>query len=237
MALPVLAATRVDHGECIYETDMTQKSRYRQNAKGLTFPSSEKLEQADPTLSAAAQVKHPKRRSTGKKWSYNVLPTSTSLVSELMASCLGAAPLRDGQMLIEAGVLAFRCRKNGEPEILLISRRRSKKWGIPKGRVEPHLNFSELAAQEAFEEAGVVGYVTPNAVGMFRERRRSKTELNRQSIKVWIYLFKIVKTLRKWPEMQKRQTRWASCEIAAQQFREPVLVHLCHWLAQHGSKI
>jgi 8-oxo-dGTP pyrophosphatase MutT (NUDIX family) len=101
-----------------------------------------------------------------------------------MASCQGAAPLCDGQTLIEAGVLAFRCRKNGEPEILLVSRRRSKNWGIPKGRVEPHLNFSELAAEEAFEEAGVVGYISPNSVGMFRERRRSKTEVRHQIIEV-----------------------------------------------------
>lgn len=207
------------------------------NAKVLTFPPAKKLVGTDPTLKAAAHAKHAKRRSADKKWSYNVLPASTPLVSELTASCLGAAPLRDGQALIEAGVLAFRCRKNGEPEILLVGRRRSKKWGIPKGRVEPHLNFSELAAQEAFEEAGVVGYISPNSVGMFRERRRSKTELSRQIIEVWVYLFKVTKTLGKWPEMQKRQSRWASCQIAAEQLREPMLVHLCHWLAQHGSKI
>jgi 8-oxo-dGTP pyrophosphatase MutT (NUDIX family) len=74
--------------------------------------------------------------------------------------------------------LAYRCRKNSEPEILLVSKRRSKKWGIPKGRVEPHLNFGELAAKEAFEEAGVVGYVSR----MFRARRRSKNALSRQII-------------------------------------------------------
>ena len=50
--------------------------------------------------------------------------------------------------------------------------------GIPKGRVEPHLNFGELAAKEAFEEAGVVGYVSR----MFRARRRSKNALSRQII-------------------------------------------------------
>lgn len=207
------------------------------NAKVLALPLAKKSVRTEPTLKVAGQEKHPDRRSTGKKWSYNVLPASTPWVSELMASCLGTAPLGDGRALIEAGVLTFRCRKKGEPEILLISRRRSKKWGIPKGRVEPQLNFSELAAQEAFEEAGVVGYVSPNSVGMFRERRRSKNELSQQIIEVWIFLFKVRKTPVKWPEIRKRQTRWVSCQIAAQQLREPVLVHLCHWLARHGSKI
>jgi hypothetical protein len=78
LALLVIAATRVDHGECVCETDMAQKSRHRQNAKVLSFPSSKKFAQADLTRSAAAQVKHPKRLSNDKKWPYNVLPISTS---------------------------------------------------------------------------------------------------------------------------------------------------------------
>jgi 8-oxo-dGTP pyrophosphatase MutT (NUDIX family) len=131
--------------------------------------------------------------------------------------------------------LAYRCRKNSEPEILLVSKRRSKKWGIPKGRVEPHLNFGELAAKEAFEEAGVVGYVSQNSVGMFRARRRRKNALSRQIIEVWVYLFEVNKTRRKWPEMQRRQTRWVSCQVAAQQLREPMLTDICHRLAQHAS--
>ena len=62
--------------------------------------------------------------------------------------------MADGQVLLEAGVLAYR-HSHGEVEILLVSKKRSKKWGIPKGRVEPHLSFGELASKEAFEEAGV----------------------------------------------------------------------------------
>ena len=54
---------------------------------------------------------------------------------------------------MKSGVLAFRREHNGETLILLISKQRSKKWGIPKGRVLPHLSFRENAAKEAFEEA------------------------------------------------------------------------------------
>ncbi len=118
-----------------------------------------------------------------------------------------------------------------EPEILLVSKRRSQKWGIPKGRVEPHLSFGELAAKEAFEEAGVVGYISQNSVGMFRAKRRNKDGLSRQLIEVWVYLFEVTETRRKWPEMHKRRTRWASCKVAAQQLNEPLLSDLCHRLA------
>jgi hypothetical protein len=109
--------------------------------------------------------------------------------------------------------------------------------GDSEGRVEPHLNFGELAAKEAFEEAGVVGYVSQSSVGMFRARRRSKIAMSRQIIEVWVYLFEVTQTRRKWPEMHKRQTRWASCQVAAQQVREPLLTALCHRLAEHRSAV
>ena len=105
--------------------------------------------------------------------------------------------------------------------------------GHPKGRVEPHLSFSELASKEAFEEAGVVGYVSGNSVGMFRARKQNTNGLSHQIIEVWVYLFEVTDTRRKWPEMHRREIRWASCEMAAQQLREPLLAHLCHRLAQH----
>jgi 8-oxo-dGTP pyrophosphatase MutT (NUDIX family) len=203
--------------------------------KILKFPAARKLAGTDATPAAVGRIKRRKHRSIAKEWLYNVLPASMPLLSELMASCRSAPPLPQGQALMEAGVLAYRCRKNGEPEILMVSKRRSKKWGIPKGRVEPHLNFGELAAKEAFEEAGVVGYVSPSSVGMFRARRRTENALSHQIIEVWVYLFEVTRTQRKWPEMHKRQTRWVSCQVAAQQLREPVLTALCHRLAQHRS--
>jgi 8-oxo-dGTP pyrophosphatase MutT (NUDIX family) len=122
---------------------------------------------------------------------------------------------------------------NGEPLILLISKKRSKKWGIPKGKILPHLGFPENAAKEAFEEAGVIGYISPSSVGMFRAKKRSANPLlEQQIIEVWVYLLEVTETLSDWPEKGKRTTRWVSCEAAAGQLREPVLVNLCHRLAQ-----
>ena len=177
-------------------------------------------------------VAHHSRAKT-KIWSYKVWTDPPSSLSELTNTHLVPPPLTDGQVLLEAGVLAYRHRKHGEPEILLVSKKRSKKWGVPKGRVEPHLSFSELASKEAFEEAGVVGYVSGNSVGMFRARKQNTSDLSHKIIEVWIYLFEVTDTRRKWPEMHKRQIRWVSCQVAAQQLREPLLAHLCNRLAQH----
>jgi 8-oxo-dGTP pyrophosphatase MutT (NUDIX family) len=137
------------------------------------------------------------------------------------------------ERLLQSGALAYRRAKNGELRILLIRKRRSKEWGIPKGKAEAHLSFSENAAKEAFEEAGVRGSISPNSVGMFRATKRSPSRLSTRVIEVWIYLLEVTECLSHWPEKGKRQTKWVPCDVAATELREPVLVDLCHRLA-HG---
>jgi hypothetical protein len=68
----------------------------------------------------------------GIKWSsFKTGTLSMPLATEMMQA-QHAAPLAEGQTpVLESGVLAFRREGNGETRILLISRKRSKKWGIP----------------------------------------------------------------------------------------------------------
>ena len=56
--------------------------------------------------------------------------------------------------MVESGALAFRRPENGKIEILLVGKKRSKRWRIPKGRVNAALSFGETAAKEALEEPG-----------------------------------------------------------------------------------
>jgi ADP-ribose pyrophosphatase YjhB (NUDIX family) len=139
----------------------------------------------------------PRRRpkksgNRGDGWRLPSLETGTltaPFVAEMMKSREIAPPMPEGRSaMMESGVLAFRREDNGEPSILLITKRRSKNWGIPKGKVVPHLNFAENAAKEAFEEAGVIGYVWPSSVGMFRSRKRGANPLFVQIIEVWVYI-------------------------------------------------
>jgi 8-oxo-dGTP pyrophosphatase MutT (NUDIX family) len=140
-----------------------------------------------------------------------------------------APPVMRGTAMLESGALAYRRLKNGKLLILLVSKKRSKKWGIPKGKVNASLSLGETAAKEAFEEAGVIGRISPNSVGMFRAKKGTPIPKN---IEVWVYLLEVDETLSDWPEKGKRQIRWASCKAAARELREPVLTHLCHRLAQ-----
>jgi len=49
--------------------------------------------------------------------------------------------------------------RDGETLVLLVTSRDTGRWVLPKGWAERGLTGSELAAKEAFEEAGVVGEV------------------------------------------------------------------------------
>jgi ADP-ribose pyrophosphatase YjhB (NUDIX family) len=155
------------------------------------------------------------------------------LLAELMASPAVAPPLVDRNPILEAGALACRRLKTGGLSILLVSERRSGKWGIPKGRLNGRLNFNEVAAKEAFEEASIKGCVSSTSIGMFRMKKRTPSREHSQVVEVWVYLMEVRQRLRHWPEKGKREIRWVSCETTALQLGEPILADLCQRLA-HG---
>jgi len=179
--------------------------------------------------------KKPDRAIKAQAWeSFKTAFLGAPLAAEMMPAQPLAAPIPPVQpAILQSGVLAFRRKRNGDPRILLISRKRSKKWGIPKGKVGLHLSFRDNAVKEAFEEAGVVGYVSPFSVGVFHAKKRTANLQQTEIMEVWVYLLEVVETLSDWPEKGKRTTRWVTCEAAARQLREPVLAHLCHRLAQN----
>jgi 8-oxo-dGTP pyrophosphatase MutT (NUDIX family) len=171
----------------------------------------------------------------GRPWeSFKDALLTMPLAAEMMSAQQAAPPMSPSRpTTLESGVLAFRRESNGDPRVLLITRRRSKKWGIPKGRVVSHLSFRENAVKEAFEEAGVVGHVSPFSVGVFRAEKRRANSPEPEVIEVWVYLLEVAEMLSDWPEREKRTIRWVTCDAAARRLSEPVLVHLCHRLAQN----
>ena len=142
-----------------------------------------------------------------------------------------------GSVVLQSGALAYRRRNDGELLVLLITKKRSKRWGIPKGKVEAHLSFGENAAKEAFEEAGVKGKVSRNAAGMFRASKRTIGRRGARVIEVWVYLLEVTERLAQWPEKGMRRIQWVSCDVAAARLREPVLAALCHRLGRGPARL
>jgi ADP-ribose pyrophosphatase YjhB (NUDIX family) len=135
---------------------------------------------------------------------------------------------------LQSGVLAYKVAPNGKVRILLVRTTRSKKWSIPKGKARSDLTLAANAAKEAFEEAGVKGEIAPLSAGMFRTTKRAW--YGDAIIEVWIYFLKVTEQLKHWPEEGKRQTKWVSCQEAAQVLNEPFLVSLCQEIDRAGSR-
>jgi 8-oxo-dGTP pyrophosphatase MutT (NUDIX family) len=160
-------------------------------------------------------------------------PTEDASTAPTLFGQRGKVP--PGRLVLQSGALAYRRTDDGQPLVLLITKRRSKQWGIPKGRVKAHLSFAENAAKEAFEEAGVKGTVSPDAVGMFRATKRALDGRGARVIEVWVYLLEVAECLGQFPEQGKRRIEWVRSDVAAGRLQEPVLATLCDRLSR-GSK-
>ena len=130
---------------------------------------------------------------------------------------------------LQSGALVYRVTERNRRQVLLVRKRRSKRWGIPKGTAKPYLSLAQNAAKEVFEETGVIGVVEPNSIGMFRAMKRAP--VGHQVLEVWLYLLRATDSTVDFPESGERETKWVGCKKAAQQLAEPVLVELCRQLS------
>lgn len=105
-----------------------------------------------------------------------------------------AIPIRDGQ-------------------ICLISSRSGRRWVIPKGMLDPGKTAAEIALQEAWEEAGILG-VLSSAVGTYQYLKYGGTCL------VTVFPMQVCETRDEWPEMNVRRRIWVSPDEALELVEE-----------------
>src|SRR5689334_19027712 len=75
---------------------------------------------------------------------------------------------------VQYAALPWRRAKRGI-EILLITTSNTRRWIVPKGWPVEGLDPAECAAQEALEEAGVLGEVAAEPLGYFRHSKERKS--------------------------------------------------------------
>jgi 8-oxo-dGTP pyrophosphatase MutT (NUDIX family) len=97
--------------------------------------------------------------------------------------------------------------QDGETNVVLVTSRKTRRWVLPKGWADVGVAPHDLAAREAFEEAGLIGDVMPDAVGEFTYEKNLE---NNQAVlcKVSVYPFWVARQLETWPEQHQRETRW-----------------------------
>jgi 8-oxo-dGTP pyrophosphatase MutT (NUDIX family) len=121
----------------------------------------------------------------------------------------------------QVAALPLRLAKNGAIEILLVTSRDTGRWIIPKGWTSKRLRDCKAAAREAKEEAGVKGKVLREAIGTYRYIKRELG--NGALIEVRVFLLKVSKRCKRWPEKRERRRAWFDIEDAASRVSDPEL--------------
>ncbi len=112
----------------------------------------------------------------------------------------------------QAGVVAT---KDGL--VCLVTSSSGKRWVIPKGCMEPGKSPGEIALQEAWEEAGLVGVLRREPLGSFvYEKFASRHH-------VLVYAMQVTGATESWPEAHLRQRVWLTAEQALARLDDPGL--------------
>jgi 8-oxo-dGTP pyrophosphatase MutT (NUDIX family) len=113
--------------------------------------------------------------------------------------------------------------------VLLITTRRKRRWSIPKGwpiEGKPH----RTAEVEAFEEAGVIGEISPTEIGRFKKRKDKGKR--RMTCDVRVFPLEVRKQRRQWPEQGERELIWLPANQAADLVRRPKMSRIILRLAR-----
>ena len=124
--------------------------------------------------------------------------------------------------------VAALCWRPGDagPEVMLITTRRNKRWTPPKGWPMEGRSLAGAAAQEAWEEAGVKGDISEDAIGVYNYQRRLRGGEMTAPVRVEVFPLQVDRVEDKYPERGQRKRKWMTPGAAAEAVREPELKRL-----------
>lgn len=107
-------------------------------------------------------------------------------------------------------------------QVRLITSRETRRWVIPKGWPMKGLAPHKAAAREAFEEAGLLGSTSRNALGMYTYEKRVSPQRS-VTCDVMVFPMRVKRYLKNWPERSQRIGFWFTIESAAAAVQEEEL--------------
>ncbi len=117
----------------------------------------------------------------------------------------------------QAGAVPFRLVERGL-EFCLITSASGKRWGFPKGIIDPGETAEQTALKETWEEAGVSGSLVGEPLGHYEYEKWDTT------LRVVVFLLRAEKVEGNWPEAATRTRQWVEADAARQLLdREPLL--------------
>ncbi len=105
-------------------------------------------------------------------------------------------------MTMPTGILQAAAIPVRDTEICLVTSSSGKRWVIPKGRLEPGKTMAQIALQEAWEEAGLLGHLHTHPVGTYFYEKW------RDTYHVTVFLMDVATVAEDWPERMLRQRCW-----------------------------
>ena len=133
----------------------------------------------------------------------------------------------------QVAALPLRQSKSGALEILLVTSRDTGRWIIPKGWPSKRIKDCKAAAREAKQEAGVKGKILRDAIGTYRYIKR---ELDDDGlIEVRVFVLKVSKRCKRWPEKRERRRAWFDIEDAASRVSDHELSTLIGMLQERDG--
>lgn len=114
---------------------------------------------------------------------------------------------------------------DGAVEVLLVSSRDTGRWVIPKGWPKKRMSPHKLAMLEAYEEAGIRGWIAKQAIGHFHyvKRMGKRPDLD---CRVDVFPMELKTELKDWPEAAERKRLWTKPKKAAELVDEPELAEI-----------
>jgi 8-oxo-dGTP pyrophosphatase MutT (NUDIX family) len=111
--------------------------------------------------------------------------------------------------------------------VCLVTSSSGTRWVIPKGHLEPDKTAGQVALQEAWEEAGLVGILQPEPVGTYLYEKFSNLYL------VTVFVLQVTEASEAWPEGALRKRAWLKPDTAVARVQEPGLRHLIRAATGH----
>ena len=127
------------------------------------------------------------------------------------------------EVLRQVGVLCL--LPNLAPvRMVIVTSRRTGRWVFPKGKIDAGMTPPQAAAQEALEEAGVVGMPDPEPVGTYKTLKIRPPTFWR--VEVDLYSMQIDEIRDVWDEAGERIRRFVTLDEARDLLDEPELLIL-----------
>ena len=107
-----------------------------------------------------------------------------------------------------------------EGRVCLVTSSSGSRWVVPKGHLEPGKTAGQIAIDEAWEEAGLVGVLRPEPIGSYLYSKFNNT------YQVTVFVMDVTEAAKQWPEDSLRRRVWLDPAEAVKTVQEAGLREL-----------